>query len=177
MPRTRKLAQRRRPRGEGTLYEKARTWKTSDGKTRSKKMWVAAVSEGYATERGRARRRRRFFYGKTAEEARNARNRYLSEAGKDVPQEQPNSTTLAEFASRFIRHSEASTRATTARSYEQVLRLHVVPYIGTIGVAELSSDRIKALYASLKTKVSASILARVHIVLRAMLTLPSRRSP
>jgi integrase len=169
MPRTRKLAQRRRTRGEGTLYEKTRTWKTSDGKTRSKKMWVAAVSEGSVAERGRTRRQRRFFYGKTAEEARDARNRYLNEAGKEVPQEQPNSTTLSEFASRFIRHSETHTRATTARSYEQVLRLHVVPYIGTVALAELSSDRIKALYASLKTKVSASMLARVHIVLRAML--------
>jgi integrase len=162
---------RRRTRGEGTLYEKTRTWKTSDGKTRSKKMWVAAISEGHVTERGHTRRRRRFFYGKTAEEVRTARNRYLNESGKELPQEPHASTTVAQYASRFIHHSEAHTRATTARSYEQVLRLHIVPHIGQVAITQLSSDRVKTLYDSLKTKVSSSMLARVHVVLRAMLNL------
>jgi integrase len=72
MPRVKVSAARRRVRGEGTLYEKTRTWKTSDGKTHSKKMWVAAISEGCVAEFGRQRRRRRFFYGGTAAEALHA---------------------------------------------------------------------------------------------------------
>lgn len=134
-------------------------------------MWVAAISEGYVTERGRPRRRRRFFYGKTAEEARAARNRYLNEAGKKLPEERHDSTTVAEYASRFVRHAESNTRAATVHSYEHTLRLYVVPHIGRVPLADLSPDRVKALYAALKGKVSPSMLARVHVVLRAMLNL------
>ena len=134
-------------------------------------MWVAAISEGYATERGRPRRRRRFFYGKTAEAARAARDRYLNEAGKDLPVEPQDAATVAEYVSHFVEHAKAHTRAATGYSYERTLRLHVVPYIGRVRLTELSPDRIKVLYASLKGKVSPSMQARVHVVLRAMLNL------
>ncbi len=167
MPRTKAPAARRRTRGEGTLYEKIRTWKTSDGKTHSKKMWVAAVSEGYS----RQRRRRRFFYGATAGEARAARDRYLSEKGKPVPQEPVATTTVSEYADHFIDHAKAHARATTAYSYGVTLRRHVVPYIGKIQLSELTAERVTAFYEALKGKVSPSMRARVHVVLRAMLNL------
>jgi integrase len=171
MARTKTTRQRRRTRGEGTLYEKTRTWKTADGKTRSKTYWVAMVSEGYVSENGRRQRQRPTFYGETAAEARAMRDRYLAEVGKEAPQEQEDSTSLEQYALRFLDHSDAHTRATTSRSYEQVLRLHIVPYIGRCRLAELSPDRIKSMYEQLKSKVSASMLARVHVVLRAMLNL------
>jgi integrase len=171
VPRVKASAPRRRTRGEGTLYEKVRTWKTSDGKTHSKKMWVAAISEGYVAERGRPRRRRRFFYGKTAEEARTARNRYLNQVGKDLPTEQNETATVSQYADRFVEHAKENARAATAYTYERTLRLHVTPYIGKVSLTDLSPDRIKALYDTLKGKVSSSMLARVHVVLRAMLNL------
>jgi integrase len=171
VPRAKTSSPRRRIRGEGSLYEKTRTWKTSDGKTHTKQMWVAAISEGYVTERGRPRRRRRFFYGKTAEAAMTARNRYLNEAGKDLPPEQHDTTTVTEYAAHFVEHAKAHTRAATGYSYERTLRLHVEPHIGRVRLAELSPERIKTLYGSLKGKVSSSMLARVHVVLRAMLNL------
>ncbi len=169
MPRTSKTGPRRRTRGEGTVYEKTRTWKTLDGKTRSKKLWVAAVSEGFITEDGRSRRQRRYFYGKTAGEARAARDRYLAEAGKPAPKPELDPTTVAEFAQHFLEHARANTRAMTSRSYEQVLRLHVLPEIGAFPLRELSSDQVRAMYQRLKPKVSASMRARIHIVLRAAL--------
>jgi integrase len=169
MPRTKKSAVRRRTRGEGTVYEKTRTWKTLDGRTRSKKLWVAAISEGFVTEDGRSRRQRRFFYGKTAAEARAARDRYLADAGKAVPEPELDSTTVAEFARDFLQHAQTSTRAMTQRSYEQVLRLHVLPEIGTFPLRDLSAEQVRAMYHRLKPKVSASMRARIHVVLRAML--------
>jgi integrase len=170
VPRAKNPTPRRRTRGEGTLYEKIRTWKTSDGKTRSKKMWVAAISDPDRAGEPRGRRRR-FFYGSTATAARAARDRYLSERGKPLPVEPTDSTTVSEYADRFVTHTKEHARAATAYSYDRTLRLHVLPHIGRVSLADLSPERIKALYDTLRGKVSPSMLARVHIVLRAMLNL------
>jgi integrase len=176
MPRTKAPIARRRTRGEGTLYEKTRTWKTSDGKTRSKKLWVAAISEGQVTERGLTRRRRRFFYGKTAAEARGARDRYLSEVGREIPQTDAASITVVEYVQRFHEHLDAriaagELSATTKNAYGQILRLYVIPGLGHDRLSGLSSERIKRLYEGLRPKVSPSRLARIHVILRAMLNM------
>lgn len=170
MPRTRKAAPRRRTRGEGTVYQKTRTWATRDGTKRSKTLWVAEVSEGFVPVDGRWRRKRPRFFGATATEARAARDRYLAEAGKDVPAE-PDATTVKEYAKRFIENTSRHARAATAYSYERTLRLHVLPSIGKIRIAELGPESVKRLYDHLRGRVSPSMLARVHVTLRAMLNL------
>jgi integrase len=176
VPRVKGTPTRRRTRGEGTLYEKTRTWKTNDGKTRSKKMWVAAISEGHVAEQGRQRRRRRFFYGATASEARAARDEYLRKAGKDAPKTDVAALTVSEFADRFFRHIDdriagGELRETTKNSYDQIVRLYVIPTFGELPIVELSSTRIKRFYDSLRSKVSSSRIARVHVILGAMLSL------
>lgn len=171
MPRTKHSGRRYRTRGEGTLYEKTRTWKTSDGATHTKKVWVAAISEGYEARGHRQRRKRHFFYGKTAAEVRAARDRYLAEAGKQVPNETREVTTLAEFADRFVAHAKEHARATTAHSYEVTLKTHILPYVGKVPLVELSPERVKAFYERTVGRVSPSMRARVHVVLRACLNL------
>jgi integrase len=163
--------QRRRTRGEGTLYEKTRIWKTADGKTRSKKYWVAAISEGYVTENGRSQRRRRFFYGGSAAEARVKRDHYLTKVGKRTPREQIDSTTVEQYAERFMGHVKNHTRATTAHSYDHTLRLHILPRIGAMKLSDLTPDVVKAMYSALRSDVSPSMVARCHAVLRVMLNL------
>ncbi|MGA2761404.1 MAG: site-specific integrase [Candidatus Cybelea sp.] len=153
-----------------------RTWKTSDGKTHSKKMWVAAISEGYVADQGRSRRRRRFFYGGTAAETRAARDHYLRQEGKEAPKSDAASQTVADYIQRFYKHLDGRIDAgelqpTTKEVYEQILRLYVVPELGEIALSELSSDRIKRLYETLKSKVSPRRLSRVHVILRIMLNL------
>ena len=131
-------------------------------------------SEGHVAVKGRQRRRRRFFYGKTASEARAARDRYLSKIGREVPQTDAASITVGEYAQRFLEHLDARTAAgelsaTTKNAYEQILRLYVVPGLGRDRLSGLSSEAIKRLYEGLRPKVSPSRLARVHIILRVML--------
>ncbi|MGA8475790.1 MAG: tyrosine-type recombinase/integrase [Candidatus Cybelea sp.] len=177
MPRTREVAQRRRTRGEGTIYEKTRTWKTSDGKTRSKKIWVAEVSEGFITKGGLSKRQRRRFTANTAAEARVKRDRYLQQKGEPIPEApEVDPATVSEFIPRFLAHWSTHPRRdgksrspATLHSYEKTLRLHVQPYLGKVQLAELSPARLKTFYTSLEPCVSPSMRARVHAALRAML--------
>jgi integrase len=177
MPRAKQAGRRYRTRGEGSLYEKKRTWTTRDGKIRSKLMWVAAISEGYASKEGRFRRRRKYFYASSAAGARMARDQYLAQAGKAVPSEaEREEVTIGEFIPAFIDHwkthrkSNGDTRsAATLNSYEQTLRLHVEPYVGRLRVADLSPSDARRLYKTLEAKVSPSMQARAHVSLRVLL--------
>ncbi len=172
MARTKRPTRRRRTRGEGTLYPRTRTWRTASGEIHSKTIWICAISEGTIAEQGHLRRKRRFFRGATAEAARTARDRYLLEAARPVlPEQTKPTTTFSEYVSRFLQHTKAHARATTCLSYEQVLRLHIVPYIGNLCLADLTSDHVKNMYDRLRLKVSQSMLARVHITLRAVLNM------
>ncbi|HEY6485473.1 MAG TPA: tyrosine-type recombinase/integrase [Candidatus Cybelea sp.] len=176
MPRTKKRKARRRVRGEGTLYQKTRTWTTKAGATHSKTLWVAAISEGFVAEKGRQRRRRRFFYGANASAAREARDKYLGEAGKETPEGDRATLTVSEFADRFFRHIDdriagGELRETTKNAYDQIVRLYVLPTFGDVPIVELSSAGVKRFYDSLRSKVSSSRIARVHVILGAMLNL------
>jgi len=175
LPRTAKKTTppaRRRTRGEGTLYENVRKWKTRDGSTHSKKTWVAAISEGIVKKGGRARRARRFFYGQTARDAKAARDRYLSELGKNPPKEAAEaSPTITECAKRFLEDLRNRKRAaTTLHSYDHTLELHIIPRIGRLCLSEFSIQNAKQFYEALrKAKVSASAIARCHATLRTCL--------
>ncbi len=133
-------------------------------------MWVAASSEGsIAGEDGSRRRQRKFFYGDTAAEARAARDKYLIETTGKAPEPEVDASTVAQYAVRFLDHVQREKRATTHRSYEQVLRLHVLPSIGSVRLADLSSAHVKALYQSNLKSASRSMQARIHVTLRVLL--------
>jgi integrase len=78
---------------------------------------------------------------------------------------------VTEYAQRFIDRASDHARETTRYSYESTLRLHILPRIGLMRLSDLTGDAVKALYASLRKTVSASMSARVHVVLRAVLNL------
>jgi integrase len=171
MSRVKKPPRRRRTRGEGTVYEKTRSWTTTDGQRHSRKFWVAAVSEGRVSEDGRSRRQRRFFYGSTAADARAARDEYLRQKKLPVPQESEPSAgiTVAQCAQRFLDHTKRSRRLTTWASYESTIRIQIAPRLGSLPVAALTRKRIEALYAELERTLSPQLAARFHLVLNAML--------
>jgi integrase len=179
MPRTKAPRKaRRRTRGEGTVYSQTRTWTTKDGKTRSKTLWVAALSEGREADgSGGTRRARRFFYADTAAAARAARDAYLRKKGEPVPVAiEMDPTTVEQFVDVFL--DEWRRRPTlrgkphspaTIDSYRITLAQHVTPHIGSRRLADLRSYDITALYKQLEAKVSSSMRARVHTALRVLL--------
>jgi integrase len=158
MPRTGKPKRRRRTRGEGWIGEK-----TINGVH----YWVAAV-RGVIDGKSA----RKYFYGTTAAEARQKRDTYLREKQVPTPQQDEDPTTVADYIKRFLAHTKGRARGTTHRSYEQVMRLHISPYIGAIRIKELADSDIRSMYATLeRSKVSRSMAARCHTVLRACLNL------
>jgi integrase len=132
-------------------------------------MWRAVISEGNVAADGRVKRRRRYFYGATALAARSARDKYLAETTGKAPAPEPDPTTLAELSQAFLDHVERNNRANTHRSYEQVLRLHILPALGKLPLAELTPAHVKSAYESISKKASPSMAARSHTTLRAML--------
>jgi integrase len=163
---------KRRGRGESAIYEKTRRWKSGDG-YRESTSWVAAVSEGVDPKSGR--RRRKFLYADSKAEAQKALFKYLVEhggagsAGADVD------ATVTAFAGAVLDEVRANKAANTARSYEGVLK-HVLPHVGALKLPQLTSLRIQRLYADLRRSgLSASLLARVHVVLRRVLNTAKKR--
>jgi integrase len=113
------------------------------------------------------RRQRKYFTGDTAAAARAARDAYLAEHGKELPRDHDAGTTVKEYVGRFLAHVKAGTRATTWHSYEHTLRLHVLPRIGSMPIADLTADGAKAMYGALRSSgVSPAMVARCHSVLR-----------
>jgi len=148
----------RRARGEGTLGTK-----TINGQT-------------YYTARVRVllngKRRRRDFYDKTLAGVRAKRDTFLRTLGEAPPPEKgDDGTSVSDYIKRFLDHAQANTRATTHRSYEQVTRLHIEPHIGAIRIAALTDADVKAMYKTLESNVSPSMLARGHTTLRVVLNM------
>ena len=89
------------------------------------------------------------FLARRQQRRREKRDGYLAQLGQVKPREELATPTVAEYIKRFLEYAETHTRATTTRSYEQVLRLHVVPYIGQLRLTDLSPDLIESMYEQL----------------------------
>jgi hypothetical protein len=79
---------------------------------------------------------RRSFYGKSVDEAISKRDAYLREAKQPIPDE-PDvvQTTVSDFVKVFLESRKRNSRTATCTGYSAVLRLHVLPYIGTRKIA------------------------------------------
>jgi integrase len=166
---------RRRGRGESAIYKKARYWKVGkdeNERVRSRTQWVAVVSEGRDPKSGK--RRRKFLYADSQDEAQKALFKYLVQHGGS--NRASDGSSFAAFAGAMLEDVRANRSANTARSYEGVLTKHVLPHIGSLRLEQLDGHRIQQLYSDLRrTGVSASLLARVHVVLRRLLNTAKKR--
>ncbi len=171
------MSRKRRGRGESSIYQKTRRWKTSDGSVREKTQWVAVVSEGHDEKgdikAGKRRRRRKFIYADSKQAVQQKLLKYLGKhGGSSAPTDR---SPFAEFAGRFLEDARANLSPNTARSYEQVLRLHVLPQIGGLKLDQIDASRLRRLYSELRRDgLSASLVARVHVTLRRVLNVAKR---
>ncbi len=145
---------KKRGQNEGTIFQR------SDG------YWVSRISLGYDT--GKGTRKQRTFYGKTKEEVR----RKLTEAqrGNDLGLNvKPESQTVGKFLSTWLEDvARLRVRPSTFRSYEQILRNHLIPGLGRIQLQKLTPKDIQEfLNAKHSEGISSEHLRRV---LRAALS-------
>jgi integrase len=78
--------------------------------------------------------------------------------------------TLADYAAQWRQVIEASIKPRTRASYEQILRLHIVPAFGAVKVRQLQKGRVKAFLAEkLASGLARNSVRIIHATLRAML--------
>jgi integrase len=126
---------------------------------------VARVDLGW--ENGR--RRRKAVYGRTRREASDKLTRLLNDVQNQaaLPDERQ---TVAQFLERWLEHKKARLRPRAWLTYEQAVRLHLVPGVGTIPLAKLTASQLDAWFRRHQENgTSARNICYARTVLRAAL--------
>lgn len=122
-----------RGHGEGSIYQR------KDGR------WTASITtEGY---------RRKYLYGKTRREVQEKLKVALREQQQGVLVTSPQQT-VAQFLQQWLKGHRSSVRIRTYERYEQLVRIHIIPYIGHIQLQKLTPQHIQNLYIKLENAVS-----------------------
>jgi len=146
---------RKRGQNEGSIYQRK-----SDGR------WVAAVSI-----RGG---KRKAVYGRTADEARQKRDEIKRQVadGSFVSSDR---LTVEQLSQQYLESLHSTVKSSTHRRYEQLLRKHVLPFIGPTQVKKLQPGQLEALYGEVVRKgLSPQTAVHVHRVVHAMLARATR---
>jgi integrase len=140
----------RRARGSGSIYQRA------DGR------WTARVHD--------AAGKRIDLYAETKKEV----TAKLREAERALEQGAPvrssDKLTVALFLGRWIESTTPTIRPSTALSYRQIVKLHLIPTLGHLSLAQLRPDHVdELLRAKLATGLSPRTVTYIRAVLRRAL--------
>ncbi|AKX94603.1 putative prophage phiRv2 integrase [Moorella thermoacetica] len=142
---------KRRGHGEGTVYQRP------DGR------WTAQITVGIDHE---GKQRRLTLYGKSKKEVLEKLTQalYQQQNGGFI---EPSKITVEQWLNRWLTdYAKPHLRQSTWESYETVLRLHVIPTLGSIPLKKLQPADIQRLYASkLESGLSPTRVRYIHVVL------------
>ncbi len=123
------MAKSKNGQGQGTVF------KRRDG------YWCATISLG--KENGR--RKRRSFYGRTAEEVQQLLLSARADQAKGIVIDGEKQS-VAEFLTSWLQNTaRLSTRARTSERYAELIRLHVVPALGDVRLEKLTPQQVQQL--------------------------------
>jgi integrase len=126
--------------------------------------------ERYVVDWRDAQSRRRLRVFRTRREADEHLAQVLREARQPARPVVPTTITVEDYATGWLGIVAAQTKPRTHASYEQLLRVHILPPLGPARVRELHRGRIKALLATkLEAGLSRNTVRLVLATLRAML--------
>jgi integrase len=86
----------------------------------------------------------------------------------------PTRVTVAEHLSEWLKTAKADIKPKTYQRYEQIVRLHLVPHIGSIQLSRLTPKHVDELLAKLKGKMSDRSRLHVYRVLHRALEVAVR---
>ncbi len=138
----------KRANGEGSIYRR------TDGR------WCASITLDHG--------RRAHFLGRTRAEV----SRKLSaaiEARENGAIVNPPRQLVRKFMSDWLTAVEPSLRPRTVTRYGELVRLHIVPEIGSLTLTRLSPQRLQKLYATKLETLSPTTVNHVHAVLHKAL--------
>jgi integrase len=128
------MSRKRRGRGEGSIYQEA------DGR------WTATISLG---SDGQGKRRRRKVRGKSKGEVQEKlRQLYTSTAA--ALNADAGALTVAEYLNRWLDTTASrSVRHGTLTRYEQLVRLRILPHLGSVRLSKLTPSHIEMFFTDL----------------------------
>ena len=144
----------RRGKGEGSICQRP------DGR------WVARVDLGWMD----GKRRRKAVYGRTRRAVADKLPKVLRDVqqGAVLPDERQ---TVGQFLERWLEHKRNRLRPRAWQTYEQAIRLHLVPGIGKIRLARLSPPQLDAWFRTHQQNgTSARNIRYARTALRAALS-------
>lgn len=111
------------------------------------------------------------FYGKTKAEALKKLRVAQHAMDKGLPVLSDERQTLGEFLASWLEGIRPpQVRPKTYRSYEQLMRVHVIPALGKVRLAKLTPQQVKVLYADrLASGRSQTTVRHIHAVLHTAL--------
>lgn len=140
----------RRGRGEGTVYQ------AKDGR------WVAQVTQPDG--------RRKALYGKTQKEANAKRIAALLDIERGVTANREDRQTVAVYLASWLDAIKPRLVVESWENYEAAVRLHIVPELGKVRLAQLSAQRVQLFYARAAAKgLQASRVRFLHNTLHRAL--------
>lgn len=129
--------------------------------------WQARLLVGY-DENGKPARRT--FYGKTREEAENKLLEAMHQHRRGLLLE-PSRQTLGEYLTAWLEDCvKGSVAPKTYRCYEQVVRVHLVPGVGSVKLTKLTPQHVQRLYREKgESGLSPRMVQLIHAVLHRAL--------
>jgi integrase len=150
----------RRGSGEGSIY------KRQDGR------WCAQVSLGYKPG---GRPQRKLLYGKTRSEVSEALKRMLrdQQLGLAITSDRQ---TVAQFLSDWLENTvKPKNKQHTYRSYEWIIRIHLIPGLGRLPIAKLTPQKLQAFINERHAAgLSSATVKHINATLRAALSQAQR---
>jgi len=149
---------RRRPKGEGSIFERRRT--IPNGRVVTDWVWVVSLG---VDDRGR--RVRRWFTGKTKRDVREKVARELAKHGGVISRS--TGLTVEQYLRSWLADVAATRSPLTARSYRNRIEAFALPNIGWRRLDELDGPIIAKLYRDLRERgVSADHVQKLRKALR-----------
>ena len=146
----------RRGSGEGSIYRR------KDGR------WCAQVSLGYKPG---GKPHRKLLYGKTRNEVSEAMKHTLrdQQLGLTITSERQ---TLKQFLTDWLENSvKPKNKQLTHRSYEWIIRIHLIPGLGKLQLVQLTPQKLQAFINERSaTGLSAATVKHINAALRAALS-------
>lgn len=152
---------RKRANGEGSIYQI---------KSGSRKgMWVAQVTIGTDPKTGRLKRKS--FYGKTRREVKEKMDDYLDLMNQGLDIETAKRLTFGEWLIQWLElYKRPNVKITTYEGYKGHIERTIVPALGHITLADLTTDDIQALYTRLQQDgKSPSYIQNIHKIINPCL--------
>ena len=113
--------------------------------------------------------KRKSFYGKTRQEAARLLAKGLRDRDSGLPLVSERQT-LEQYLATWLATIKPTVKPRTYQSYENLLRVHVFPRLGTVSLSKLSPQQLQVLYATdLETGSSTTTVHHIHMVLHRAL--------